>query len=288
MKTNAAGNLRRAALCLILAGLVFAVLAAPALADTASEIAQTWVRKGDDLAAQERYAEAIDAYNEALGIDPYQSIAWNKLGLADMKAGRNEDAVQAFQKALDIDPYYSAAWNNKGDALHARGDYQAAIDAYDRALAINANDLYALLQKGVNLQEKGNPDEAMKVYEEVVRLADREVRKHPNDARYDAGLWTNKGDALAHLGRPVEALEAYQSALQINPKYERAIRGSEMVNDTMLRVRGTAEEYPVPTTVTPGESGKVPVPLFPLDGPLAAAITAVFTCWLAARRRAGR
>ena len=61
-----------------------------------------------------------------------------------------------------------------------------AIEAYDRAIAINPNDLHALVNKGVSLQELGNQEEAQKVFNEVIRLSDKEIRSHPNDARFDA------------------------------------------------------------------------------------------------------
>lgn len=236
-------------------------LSVPAMADTPSEVAMTWVQKGDNYVAQEHYAEAISAYEQALAIDPYNSSVWNRLGLAHRKAGRNEDAVLSFEKAVGLDPYYSSAWNNKGDALTLLGRYQEAIQAYDRALAINSNDIYALVKKGNNVQEMGNPGEAMKIYEEVVRLAEREVRKHPNDAMFDASLWTTKGDALASLGRYHEALEAYQTALQINPKYEPAKMGSERANETLLRQRGTPQEVFTPAPMESEAPAPIPTPL---------------------------
>ncbi|MDH7509793.1 MAG: tetratricopeptide repeat protein [Methanolinea sp.] len=223
------------------AATVLVILAAPVLADTPAEIAQGLMRRADDLVLQGQYTEALDLYREAIELDPYSSQIWNRLGIAQMKVGRFPDAVESFQKALDIDPYYTVAWKNKGDALQAQEQYQAAIDSYDRALAINANDLYTLYEKGVCLQKMGRPDKAMEVYNEVVRLAEREMRRNPNEARYNAQLWTTKGDALSHLGRYQEALEAYQEAVRINPKMENAIAGMQRVNETLYRARSSPE-----------------------------------------------
>jgi tetratricopeptide (TPR) repeat protein len=245
----------------VIAAAFLCSLAIPVGADTPSEVAMTWVQKGDNYVAQENYAEAISAYEQAIAIDPYNSSVWNRLGLAQMKSGRNEDAVVSFEKAVGLDPYYSAAWNNKGDAQTLLGRFSEAVQAYDRALAINSNDIHALVKKGNNLQEMGNPGEAMKIYEEVVRLAEREVRKHPNDAMFDASLWTTKGDALASLGRYYEALEAYQTALHINPKYEPAMMGSERANETLLRQRGTPQEVFSPAPVESEAPVPIPTPI---------------------------
>lgn len=226
---------------LLAAAAILLVPAAPVLADTPSEIAQVLMRRADDLVLQGQYIEALDMYREAIELDPYSSQTWNRLGMVQMKVGRFPDAVESFQKALDIDPYDTVAWKNKGDALQAQKLYPAAIDSYDKGLAINANDLYTLYEKGVCLQEMGRPDKAMEVYSEVVRLAEREMRRNPNEAMYNAQLWTTMGDALARLGRFQEALEAYQEAIKINPKMKGAIAGMQRVNETLYRARSSPE-----------------------------------------------
>jgi tetratricopeptide (TPR) repeat protein len=214
-----------------------------------SEIAVSWIQKGDDLTLQKQYFEALEAYEAAVASDPYNSIAWNKLGVAHMNTGRYQDAVPAFEKALIIDPSYPEAWNNKGDSLVKLGEYEEAIRAYDQALRLNPNDLYALLRKGTSLQESGSPDEAMVIYQEVISLAEKQVRKHPDYARFDAKLWANKGEALLQLGRYAEAVEAYSTALTINPKYERALQGKMHAEEEILRARGS------PTTSIPTTEG---------------------------------
>jgi tetratricopeptide (TPR) repeat protein len=211
----------------------------PVSGDSPSEIAASYIQKGDDLTLKKQYIEALEAYEAAVASDPYNSIAWNKLGIAHMNTGRYQDAVTAFEKALAIDPFYPEAWNNKGDSLVKLGEYEDAIIAYNQALLLNPNDLYALLRKGTSLQESGSPAEAMRIYQEVISLAEKEVRKHPDYARFDAKLWANKGEALYRLGRYEEAVESYSTALAINPKYDRALQGKIHAEEEILRARGS-------------------------------------------------
>lgn len=217
--------------------------------DSPSEVAASCIQKGDDLTLKKQYIEALEAYEAAVASDPYNSIAWNKLGIAHMNTGRYQDAVTAFEKALAIDPFYPEAWNNKGDSLVKLGEYEDAISAYNQALLLNPNDLYALLRKGTCLQESGSPAEAMLIYQEVISLAEKEVRKHPDYARFDAKLWANKAEALSRLGRYAEAVEAYSTALAINPKYDRALQGKMHAEEEILRARGS------PTTTIPATEG---------------------------------
>lgn len=231
-----------------LSGLVLALLILSALilvptgsADTAVDAAADHLLRGDDLMLRKMYHEALIEYEAAVAGDPYNSIAWNKLGLAHMRTGRYEDAVLAFEQAIELDPYYSEAWTNMGDSLAMLGDHQEAIRAYDRALGINQRDIYALLRKGMSLQETGDSTRAMEIYQEVIRLADLEIRKHPNYASFDAEIWTNKGDALFRLGRHEEAVAAYDTALEINPKFERAEKGRTRAMDAILLARSNPE-----------------------------------------------
>jgi tetratricopeptide (TPR) repeat protein len=126
-----------------------------------------------------------------------------------------------------------------------------------------------MVHKGMCLQELGKPEEAMLLYEDAVRLADYEVRKHPNDARYDARLWANKGDALYRLGRYQEAMDAYSVALQINPKNEQALTGKKAV-ETVIRVpSGTTGGVPPPLeslTPTPSPTPSAPFSPLPVAG----------------------
>lgn len=273
---------------ILVATLAISCILVAVYADNPAEVALTLSKKADDLVAQERFIEAIDLYNEALAIDPYSSATWNRLGIAEMNVGRYPDATAAFKRALELDPYYSAAWRNRGDALIAQEKYKAAIDAYDRALAINANDLYALLQKGVCLQMMGRPDQAMEAYHDVVRLAEREVRRNPNEAKYDATLWTNKGDALTKLGRYQEAVEAYQNAIGINPKYERAIRGITYANETLFRARGSPELLNTPILPNDTPTSDMPVSLSPLCVPLAVSLVGILSFLASRCHRKGR
>jgi tetratricopeptide (TPR) repeat protein len=117
--------------------LVLLALCCISLAQAKDSSPAEWLKKGNDLRANSQYQEALDAYNQALSLDPNYGEAWNNKGNVLYDLGRYEEALEAINKSLSINPDYAFAWNNKGLILQKIGRSQEALDAYDKALSIN-------------------------------------------------------------------------------------------------------------------------------------------------------
>jgi tetratricopeptide (TPR) repeat protein len=63
--------------------------------------------------------------------------------------------VNAYNEALSVDPDYIPALLNKGSALHKLGRYQEAVNAYDDVLSRDPNRVTAWYNKGLALGELG-------------------------------------------------------------------------------------------------------------------------------------
>jgi tetratricopeptide (TPR) repeat protein len=130
----------------------------PAYTGTTS--AANWFNKGSALYNQGEYQKAVDAYNNALSIDPNDKDAWLNKGIALFRLGEYQEALDASNKALSIDPNNKAAWNMKGIALEHLGEYQKAVDAYNNALSIDPNYQGVWVNKGMALEKLGRHQEA--------------------------------------------------------------------------------------------------------------------------------
>lgn len=82
-----------------------------------------------------RNEEAIEAYQQAIGIDPTYVDAYNGLGNAYYGLGRNKEAIEAYQKTIGIDPTYVEAYYNLGNAFSDLGRKDEAIEAYQEFIA---------------------------------------------------------------------------------------------------------------------------------------------------------
>jgi tetratricopeptide (TPR) repeat protein len=163
-----------------------------------------WYNKGIALYDQGKYDEAIQAFDEAIEINPQNANAWSTKGAALCQQDKNDEAIQAFDEAIEINPQNADTWNNKGTALASLGKYDEAIQAFDEAIELDPKYAYAWYGKGNALVNLGKYDEAIKAYDKAIEI-------NPRDAR----AWNNKGYALKMLGRTTASDLAYAMAKEL-------------------------------------------------------------------------
>ncbi|MFB3764798.1 MAG: tetratricopeptide repeat protein [Methanotrichaceae archaeon] len=166
-----------------------------------------WYLKGTALNKQGMYNEAIQAYDKAIDIDPRDEDAWHGIGITLGNLGKYDEAVQAFDKAIDINPGNAVGWYLKGAALDQQGKYNEAIQACDRAIEINPQDSDAWYIKGLVLEDQDKSDEAIQAYDNSTQI-------NPQNA--DA--WYNKAEALYWLKKYNDSIQAADKAIGINPQ----------------------------------------------------------------------
>ena len=192
-------------------------------------------------------AKAIDAYQQALRIDPKNSYSWTGLAIAYGEAGQPTKEIDAYQQALRIDPERASAWTGLAIAYGETGQPAKAIDAYQQALRINPKNSYSWTGLGIAYREAGQSVNAINAIQQALRIdperattwlvlggaygkfgqpakavdaIQQALRIDPKDAIAWAGL----GDTYGKFGQPAKAVDAYQQALRINPDYSYAWR----------------------------------------------------------------
>lgn len=98
--------------------------------------------RGNELYLQERYDEALAAYDEALTEDGENPALHYNRGNALYRSEQFPTAVQAYVNALDGEaPVGGRAQYNMGNSLYRMGRLKESIEAYKAGLRIQSDDI---------------------------------------------------------------------------------------------------------------------------------------------------
>ena len=83
------------------------------------------------------YEEAIEQFEEAIVINPENSVFYNNLGRAYLGTGKVDEAITVLEKAIELSPNFADFHNNLGMAYLKKGMCKKAVEQFERATAIN-------------------------------------------------------------------------------------------------------------------------------------------------------
>jgi len=170
--------------------------------------AEYWFEKGKEYLENEKFNEALEAFEKAIEYNPEDANVWYNKGVTLDKLGRYEEELEAFEKAIEYNPNDADTWYNKGLTLVNLGRYEEALEAFEKAIEYNPKDANTWLFKGFTLGSLGHYEEALEVFNKAIEY-------NPNDA--DA--WYNKGVTLYKLGRYEEAITSFEQVLRYDHEY---------------------------------------------------------------------
>lgn len=110
--------------------------------------------------AQDRLAQAEEAYRKALAARSDFVDAHSALGILYAGQGRYDEAIREFSAVLQSAPDIAQLYNNLGYTYYLQGNYQAAVDALQRATAIAPDNPRAFNNLGAAFEKLGRRDEA--------------------------------------------------------------------------------------------------------------------------------
>ncbi|WP_347266945.1 tetratricopeptide repeat protein [Paracoccus sp. (in: a-proteobacteria)] len=189
--------------------------AALALTAAHPELAPGWVALGDLLRQQDKFAQAVPAYDKALSlIDPKHGEArWFPLyarGIALERSGNFPRAEADFRAALKIRPDSAQVLNYLGYSLVDRSEkLDEALELIKRAVRLRPDDGYILDSLAWVYFRLGH-------YDEAVAPMERAVAAMAGDALVNDHM----GDIYWMVGRQREAEIQWRRALSLEPETE--------------------------------------------------------------------
>lgn len=99
--------------------------------------------EGVQLAAQERFHEALTSFRLALRESPDDTAALEQMAVVYTRIGMTDEAIKTYRKALDVDPESAAAHYGLGFLLLKRGQGEPAVRHLEAFLATAPEDASA-------------------------------------------------------------------------------------------------------------------------------------------------
>ncbi|MES2500285.1 MAG: tetratricopeptide repeat protein [Pseudomonadota bacterium] len=163
------------------------------------------------LDGQQKFAESVTSYKNALKLQPNTPDLLFNLGIASTHIQQLDEAIAAYKKAIQIKPDFFEAYGNLGTVLQAQGQLNAAIESYQKGLKINPQDARGHFNLGTALRDNGALTEAVNSYKKAISLFPNYTDAH-----------NNLGETLRDLGDMDSAIHCYQAALSLNPHHAQA------------------------------------------------------------------
>jgi tetratricopeptide (TPR) repeat protein len=169
--------------------------------------------KVDSLTAIRYRTEAVGHLQKAVTIHPTYKNAWLLLGNAFYYLNNFDQAIQAFKQALMIDPEYADASKNMGLAYRdggriageMLGDLQKATTFLKEAATLLPEDYEAHRLAGIAFGFSGSKLEAISYFQRAAQ-----IKPDLSDA------WFNLGTAYYQAGDPKNGALFYQKAVSID------------------------------------------------------------------------
>lgn len=178
-----------------------------ALEGDTDRTARDHINRGLVLIRSGELAKAIEAFDQAITLEPQNANAYANRGIAKFHLGLFEEARDDIERAAEIDPSEAIAMNGRGLLAHREGDYEEAVIAFSRSIRYSDNKFWALSQRA-------NSYVAMGEYDKALADADAMLALRPGDESVVLG----KISILLQADRPDEAIALVDDALLRNPE----------------------------------------------------------------------
>lgn len=189
----------------------------------AGHLAEAEARYGDVLTSDDRHSESLhmlgviahqkgehakaaDLISAAIAINDAVAAYHFHLGLAAHSLGNFEVARTSYERAIALQPDFAPAHHGLGNIFKSQNQLGQAIASFRSAHDLKTSTAYMYSLGEALLLQRRNISEALAL---LTRVADTAPDHH--------AVHIGIGNALYELGRPVEAIAAYERAIKIKP-----------------------------------------------------------------------
>ena len=130
--------------------------------------AEAFLLQGLAYVALDQPEEALNAYNQAIRLDPKYALAFYNRGKVYALLGQYFRAIEDYNEAIYFDPEYTSAYNNRGTVYALLEQYHRAIQDYDETIRLDPQHAHGYCNRALAYA-------ALNMYPEAQQDAERAV-----------------------------------------------------------------------------------------------------------------
>ncbi|XP_078682864.1 uncharacterized protein LOC144917111 isoform X2 [Branchiostoma floridae x Branchiostoma belcheri] len=153
-----------------------------------------------------QYMDALEAFNNALKVNPSYAEAYYQRGLTRLRLKQSK-GIQDFNRALALDPYIFQAFLSRAAYYGMKGRYTKAIMNCNEAIKLQPNSVRAYLYRG-----------ALKYYVKTYKLAVKDLSKAASIDRTCSLAYFNRAVCYHEMKDFEKALQDYGIVLLLEEK----------------------------------------------------------------------
>ncbi|MEE9200738.1 MAG: tetratricopeptide repeat protein, partial [Candidatus Brocadiales bacterium] len=229
------------------------------------------VDKGNVIDIEETYKEAIELFDKAIELDPYDINAWYDKGEILLRQNKSIEALECFNTMIKIFETneagkkmaraYAEQWLSEGLALGEEGRHKESLGFFAKAVRIYPVHFEAWYNMGMAQAKLGKYEEAVASFNMALTVSPLNIKALGNkgvallkmgeweeaERCFDDVLSIDKGNVLALYNKGVasslqgmyrEAIESFDRILELEPSNVKALEGKGLA---LMRLNKNAE-----------------------------------------------
>lgn len=188
--------------------------------------------------------QSIEFYEDAAGMVPKSSRAWNRAAAIRILFGQPETALKTLEKSLSLvgdSPESARALLLQAEAYRNLGRPQQELESINTSIKNNPGWPEAYYVRGVIYREGGQIERAIKDFDEAIRLND-----------LDAQYWYVRGATYNDLGLDDAALADLDKAVSLDPRHPLAHNTLGLVRARLGQLEQAVEDFSLAIAINPG------------------------------------
>lgn len=173
------------------------------------ENAMIFAARGDAYSALEQLDKALEDYNAVIRLEPENGKAYNIRANLYRDMERNDEALADFSESIRLDPEHAFPHVSRGMLYYQQGKIEEALKDFEAYSELAPEDFL------------GHNNRAFVLFQ-LERYEDAEAvwRRATEFENADDYVFAGHAISLEQLNRPVEALDEYKKAVQLNRRWK--------------------------------------------------------------------